>query len=272
MRAFLKHIIYKLGFAGFLDRALYVATGIRNRTANRSYQEQHPELVLPPDYWLYETYRLDYRKFAEDGLVAAREILEWTAPYLSGEPVNILDWGCGAGRVTQHLPKLLPRAGVYACDTNEQMIDWDKANYKGIHFSAIPHDPPTPYSNAQFDLVFGVSVFTHLDVSVQATWLAELHRILAKEAVLLITTHGSHYENKLLKKQKRALRKNGIFTVRYPHKGHRMLSTYHHADKFSELLGWYFIILEHHDGKNEPGKIGGQDVWILRRKNIGEDD
>jgi SAM-dependent methyltransferase len=270
VKAFLKHIIYKLGFAGFLDRALYVATGLRHRNANRSYLEQHPGAVLPPDYWLYETYRLDYRKFVEDGLVAGKEILEWTRPYLPMPPRNILDWGCGAGRITQHLPKLMPAAGIYGCDTNLEMIEWDEQHYRGVQFSHIAHDPPTPYAQAQFDLVFGISVFTHIDVSAQASWLAELHRILAKDAVLLITTHGSHYENKLLKKQKRALRKIGIFTVRYPHKGHRMLSTYHDAKKFRELLSWYFIILEHHDGKSEPGKIGGQDVWILRRKNIGQ--
>ena len=50
--------------------------------------------------------------------------------------------------------------------------------------------PPTRYPAAFFDVVYSVSLFTHLDEPSQDQWLEELARILKPGGVLLVTTHG----------------------------------------------------------------------------------
>ena len=51
-------------------------------------------------------------------------------------------------------------------------------------------EPPLPYGDGQFDLVFNHSVLTHLDERLQDLWLAELRRITKPGGVLMLTVHG----------------------------------------------------------------------------------
>ena len=58
------------------------------------------------------------------------------------------------------------------------------------HFETVPLHPPTALEPECFDLLIGISIFTHLRESDQFQWLSELERVAAKGAVLLMTTHG----------------------------------------------------------------------------------
>jgi SAM-dependent methyltransferase len=57
-------------------------------------------------------------------------------------------------------------------------------------FAVNPADPPTQYADASFDLVYALSVFTHLPEAMQFAWLRELARITQPGGYLLLTTHG----------------------------------------------------------------------------------
>lgn len=46
------------------------------------------------------------------------------------------------------------------------------------------------YPDAFFDIVYSVSVFTHLPEEMQLSWLEELRRVAEKGGYLLLTTHG----------------------------------------------------------------------------------
>ena len=197
---------------------------------------------LPDDYDLYETYQLNYQKFIEDGKLAAAEIVEWTKPYLSSPQPVILDWGCGVGRVVRHIKEQNSGAALFACDIDEQRIVWNKKHYRDIVFSLISYSPPTSYTADKFDLIYGISIFTHIDAASQDMWLKELFRILKPNGVLLISTHGEAYLNNLLSSEKKLLYRNGIFTQSYFQKGHRMMSTYHQPDHFKKMITPYFLL------------------------------
>lgn len=263
LKKILKYIIYRAGAARILDVILFRQALAKYHKQNRIFLTQHPHTKLPPDYFLYETYQLNYRKFIEDGLVAAREILEWTAPYDSNSSQHVLDWGCGVGRIIRHLPQLLPGATVYGCDINEEMIAWDKANYTGAVFTVINNFLPTLYAPGFFNLVYGLSVFTHITACDQAGWVSELCRILQPGGLLLITTHGLHSANDLTWPEKKQFDLAGVFTQPYHKAGHRMMFTCNHPEVFRILFEPYFILLEFHAG---PGKIGDQDIWIWQKK------
>jgi SAM-dependent methyltransferase len=252
--------------AEWLDRLLFRAALFGNRNKNNRYRQQDPQALLPGDYFLYETYQLDYQKFIEDGALAAREIIEWTKPWVSVPDPRILDWGCGVARIVRHLPALLPGAALYGCDINEKMIEWDKANHPGIAFTAINNFTPIPYAESFFDLVYGLSIFTHINASKQADWIAELSRIIKPGGLLLITTQGSYYEKKLLQREKNILKETGVYTQDYSKQGHRMMSTYNKAEHFKTLFAADFSLLEFHAGETDRGKTGGQDLWIWGKK------
>jgi SAM-dependent methyltransferase len=108
-----------------------------------------------------------------------------------------LDFGCGCGRVARHLigwslagegggPKLEDYSGV---DVDPRQIEWAERHLAG-RFSVIPHSPPTALDAGAFDVLFTISVFTHLDESTQDAWLKELRRLLRPGGLLLATTHS----------------------------------------------------------------------------------
>ncbi len=190
--------------------------------------------------------------------------LNGTKDYLPPNPV-ILDWGCGAGRIIQHLPALLPAALLYGCDINEERIEWNKEHHPGIAFMPIHSFTPMPYAPDLFDLVFGISVATHIEALLQEEWISELHRVIKPNGILLITTQGRFYTDQLLPHERKLLAERGIFTRTYPKQGHRMMSTYHDAVAFRKILGHYFTVLSFYDGALHPEKLGGQDLWILAK-------
>src|SRR6185295_9883288 len=63
-------------------------------------------------------------------------------------------------------------------------------NLPGIDFEVGPLFPPTIFPDGAFDLVYGVSVMTHLTRDVQIMWLREIKRILAPDGLALLTFAG----------------------------------------------------------------------------------
>ncbi|MFY8107189.1 MAG: class I SAM-dependent methyltransferase [Elstera sp.] len=100
----------------------------------------------------------------------------------------VLDWGCGAGRLTRYLVRL--SSAVTGVDIDADNIAGCAEMIKGAHFSTVPLMPPTAFEDGQFDLVVGLSVLTHLDEAAQDVWLAELRRIVMPGGLLLLSIQG----------------------------------------------------------------------------------
>ena len=107
---------------------------------------------------------------------------------------TILDFGCGCGRVLSGWePYLTPRSKLYGCDINPELIEFCQQN---IHFAETivsGYFPPLLYAEAQFDLVFAGSVYTHLTLPAAQQWTGEISRILKPGGVAMISFHGSYY-------------------------------------------------------------------------------
>ena len=102
---------------------------------------------------------------------------------------RILDWGCGCGRVFRYLSQGA-LSHLVGADIDIDNIEWCKRNFPDAEFHAVPLMPPTPLPSATFDLVIGISVFTHLREESQHAWLRELSRICTNGGLLLVTIHG----------------------------------------------------------------------------------
>ncbi len=102
---------------------------------------------------------------------------------------RILDWGCGAGRVTRYL---LGETGcaVTGVDIDPDNIAWCQASYPGARFETVPLRPPTALADGEFDLVVGLSVMTHLQEEDQWKWLAELRRVTRPGTLVFLSVQG----------------------------------------------------------------------------------
>jgi SAM-dependent methyltransferase len=98
----------------------------------------------------------------------------------------ILDWGCGCARVARFVAEFGPRKLV-GIDIDPDNIQWCQNNVTRAEFAHIALDPPTRFAGETFDLVYGISVFTHLAEIDQDRWLAELQRITKPGGAVLMS-------------------------------------------------------------------------------------
>jgi SAM-dependent methyltransferase len=105
-------------------------------------------------------------------------------------PKRILDFGCGCGRTLRWLVDQHGDVEFHGADVDAEAIEWSRRHYPRARFAVTDPQPPLPFSSQFFDVVYCLSVFTHLNEAMQDHWLAELHRILTPGGLLLLTVHG----------------------------------------------------------------------------------
>lgn len=109
------------------------------------------------------------------------------------ERQRVLDWGVGCGRVARYF-SAVPGIEFFGADIDADNVDWCSRNLPG-RYRAVPLRPPAPFDAGSFDLIYGISVLTHLHERDQRAWLAELDRLAAPGAIVLLSFHGTTVAN-----------------------------------------------------------------------------
>jgi SAM-dependent methyltransferase len=94
------------------------------------------------------------------------------------------------GRVLRHFAPDAGKAQFYGCDIDEASVEWMN-NHLNPLFKVIRNDafPRLPYPSNHFDIIYALSVFTHLTQN-WAEWLEEIRRILSPEGLFIATFHS----------------------------------------------------------------------------------
>jgi len=101
-----------------------------------------------------------------------------------------LDYGCGSARVLRHFGPEAQRGAFWGCDIDRASIDWDRASLSPpFRFFGNDIAPPLAQPDEAFDLIWAMSVFTHIG-DLWSAWLAELHRLLAPGGILIASFLG----------------------------------------------------------------------------------
>ena len=259
-------LLRKMNLLSYAEKVRFSLQKLKYKKENDAFRRENTDFVLPPEYFIYETYRLNYKWYYEDGKNTAGEIVTLFSKYYDFSKLNnkILDWGCGPGRIVRHLPPLLPGSQIYGTDYNETYIRWCNENLKGVIFSRNKIDPPMNFSDSFFDIIIGLSIFTHLSGKNHFGWINELHRIIKFGGGILITTQGESYKSRLTTKEKDLFDSNQLVTRKYLNEGNRLYSSFQPVGFMNELINGKFKVLEFLPGKignNEPS----QDCWLLKK-------
>jgi SAM-dependent methyltransferase len=103
---------------------------------------------------------------------------------------RVLDFGCGSARVLRHFEPEAPRGDFRGCDIDAESIAWnEQALSPPFGFFRNGLAPPLALPGGALDLVYAMSVFTHIADGWSA-WLAELHRVLAPGGLLIASFLG----------------------------------------------------------------------------------
>lgn len=122
-------------------------------------------------------------------------ILGLLGPSWSFAGKRVLDFGCGSGKVMRHFLAEAAACELWGCDIDARSIDWINAElHPPLSAFANGEAPPLDQPSESFDLIWSVSVFTHL-TDRWAGWLAELHRVLKPGGLAIISfLGGAMYE------------------------------------------------------------------------------
>ncbi len=124
---------------------------------------------------------------------------------------RVLDFGCGCGRTLRWMVAKHPEVEVHGADVDAEAIGWCSRNLTAAHVRHTNAEPPLPYPDEHFDVVYGVSVFTHLDEHSQDNWIPELRRILKPNGLLVISVNGERAAGALNAENVRTLLRTGFF-------------------------------------------------------------
>lgn len=175
---------------------------------------------------------------------------------------RILDFGCGCGRVLRHLAGL--DAELRGVDVNSRLVRWSQSNLPFAHCEVCAAEPPLPFEPETFDLVYAISVFTHLPEQAQLRWIEELRRVLAPGGHLVLTTTGDVYRGKLTGDELERLDR-GELIVRHPGVAGRNACIVVHPPEYVRRTLAASLSL----AAFSPRRLVEQDVYVFERSETG---
>jgi SAM-dependent methyltransferase len=146
----------------------------------------------------------------------------------AGEMRALLDFGCGCGRVARHWVGL-GGPEVYGCDYNPDLVAWCQQSLPLMRTIRNDLAPPTPYVSGSFDLIYALSVFTHLDEPLQRAWVTEFHRLLRPGGMLVLSLLGDQLAGRLAPEERRRFERGELVVQRPRMAGRNLCTVYHPA-------------------------------------------
>ncbi len=265
MRQKIAKILRSTGLIFIADLLRYRYMLLKNRKKNEAFCREHPGIAFPEPYMIYETFRLDYQRYYEKGKEGAEWVRDEASPFINLKDRDILDWGCGPGRVVRHLPEVINNGcRFYGSDYNAAYIKWCSENIPGVSFSKNELKPPLVYESRKFDLIYVISIFTHLSEQSHVEWFEELMRVLKPGGILMLTSHGNVTKANLTPQEIQQYDRGELVERANVKEGHRMYTAYHPEAYMHKLFANKASVLKHKPGTKQSWGFE-QDLWILKK-------
>jgi len=186
----------------------------------------------------------------------------------------VLDFGCGVGRVMRRwVPLAVDEGGrprpdapaFHGSDYNPKLIAWCRSNLTFARFEVNPLPGPLAYADESFDLVYALSVFTHLTEAVGDAWVRELARVLRPGGLLAFSTHGVFHARTLPPPLPAEFEQDRFVVVGTEEEGGNHCAAFHPERYVRErMLAGVFDVVDF----TPEGALGNprQDLWLVRKR------
>jgi SAM-dependent methyltransferase len=151
----------------------------------------YPPLELMDRVFSVGQWNDPYRLYEEMGAETKTAILRMLPDDWSFEGKRVLDFGCGAGRTLRHFLTEAEQGEFWGTDIDAPSIEWlQRELCPPLHAWRSAHGTPLGLEHGSFDLIWAISVFTHLPYPSSFAWLLELHNLLKPDGYLIATYYG----------------------------------------------------------------------------------
>ena len=213
--------------ANLILSKLYHPIENSNHSPIAYFLDQHPKtseikndgFPIPPSH-MRMGYAADKdQEYLESGYKSAtalRKILD-NQKFKFESGMHVLDWGCATGRVLRYFAREAAQGEFWGLDQDLLSIQWDKENLNPpFHFMTSTAYPHLPFEDDKFDLIYGLSVFTHI-YHCYDLWLMEFRRILKKGGYAIFTIIDEYCWDYFQKKWKPEWMPEQDFSKGIPH-------------------------------------------------------
>lgn len=175
----------------------------------------------------------------------------------------ILDFGCGCGRVSRHWAAV-EGPEIHGCDYNPELVAWCKGNLPFLHATRNELEPPTPYVSQSFDLIYALSVLSHLSEPLQQGWISEFRRLLRPGGLLVLSVLGEAARGRLAGDAGERFDRGELVVERPRMAGRNACTVYHPRRYVTEHLLAGFAKVDVFD-LGSPELVLMQDAYIAHR-------
>jgi SAM-dependent methyltransferase len=161
--------------------------------------DTHAEELPMPPLSLSSRWGLSTDSYLRGGRNDAEAILAHLAEVdVTVEPgIRVLDFGSAEGRVLRFFPRH-PESELWGVDISAERITWAQQHLPPpFRFATTTTAPHLPFEDNYFDLVYAVSVFTHISELADA-WFLEMLRVLRPGGHAYLTIHDERTVELLL--------------------------------------------------------------------------
>lgn len=262
-------ILRKIKVLYYLDFIRFFSQKVSRLQKNRSFKKEYPEVKLPPDYLIYESFHLDYKKYYLDGYDTAKWLVGLLKSKTNLKFTKILDWGCGPGRIIRHLPLILNEScSIYGTDYNEHSIKWCSENIENVSFHHNNITPPLYFEDNYFDIIYGISIFTHLSEKSHHEWIKELIRVLKNDGIILVTTHGNAFREILSSNELTKFNAGELVIRDKVKEGHKIFGAFHPPKFMHNFFSEYIEVIDFIPGEKSNNNKQEHDIWILKNSML----
>jgi SAM-dependent methyltransferase len=176
---------------------------------------------------------------------------------------SILDFGCGSARVTRHMFKL-ENSVIHGVDVDRKAIEWCQQHFNKNHFKISSNEPLLEFADSTFDLVYAISVFTHLNTDAATGWFKELGRVITPGGYFIFTTMGENFADSFSKSERFEFFNGSPIVKTTRSRSSYFCRAYHPYDFiFNELKSEFRIVdFSSAGAKGTPG----QDLYLCWKK------
>jgi SAM-dependent methyltransferase len=180
---------------------------------------------------------------------------------------RLLDFGCGCGRVLRQW-HAYPGVEPWGSDLSVAATSWVRSNLPFVNATANGLAPPLAHVDEMFDLIYSISVFTHLPEDLGRAWMNELRRVLRPGGLLMFTVHGERYAPYLTRAERAAFDR-GELVVQFADAAGANICCAYHPESYVRRLTEDFEQLEVVAAQSldcgTENAFAPQNLWIVRR-------
>jgi len=198
----IKKIMRQLRVLNIADKIYFYKIKKVYEQDNINFVRNHQDRAVPPEKMLFEILgNNSFSGYWESGIDDAKWLRDIIKNYKPEEELKIAEWGCGLARVLRHIKN--SHYSCYGYDYCEEYVDWCSTNITDCSFFKNNLSPPLNVKENTFDVLYCISVFTHLSERRHLEWSKEILRVLKPGGLFIGTFHGEKYKHKLLADEKR---------------------------------------------------------------------